>query len=109
MFEKLKGTFKKVAIKTLDEKNLEKALQEFQLELLRNDVANQAATKICDFIKKEQLLEKEVGRHRSVKKLIRETLKQALLEILTPTEPLNLFELIDEKNKAVALEIKEVN
>jgi len=99
VFEKLKSAVKKIGIKTLDESNLEKVLMDFKLELARNDVAYQAAEEICELVKKEQLLGKEVGRHRSVKKITREALRNALIQILTPDEPIDFFDIIEKKNK----------
>lgn len=98
MFEKLKTSFKKIAIKKLDDQNLEKVLDDFKIELVRNDVAYQAAEEICDLVKKKELVGKELGRHKSVKKLTRNALKEALTQILTPQIPIDFLKLIEDIN-----------
>ena len=103
MFDKLKGAFKgffkKITTKTLTEKELDKKLNELKINLIRNDVAVQAADEISNSIKQELSGEK-VGRLEKVKNLSFEALKEALLNMLTPDNPIDLLKLCEEKKKS---------
>ncbi len=99
MFEKLKSAFKKVSSKTITEKNLESIFQEFKIELVRNDVAYKTAEDICKVLKDEELLGKEVGRLTRIKSLTSDMMKQAIIKILSQSEPIDLLEFIKKKNQ----------
>lgn len=95
MFEKLKksltGFVEKVSTKTLSEDKIEDVLWELQLILLENDVALSVANEIGELLKK-QLTGEKVGRHKSTKKFVYSSLRNAILEILT-VEGIDLLEL----------------
>jgi fused signal recognition particle receptor len=67
--------------------------------LLENDVAYDATEKINDRLK-ETLEGEQIGRLQSKKSTIREALYQAILEALTPKEPVDIFALLEERKKA---------
>ncbi|MFX1565774.1 MAG: signal recognition particle-docking protein FtsY [Promethearchaeota archaeon] len=103
MFEKLRnavdGFVQKVTHKSISEKNLEDAYSSLQMALLENDVAYEATERINDRLK-EALEGEQIGRLQSKKGFIREALYQAILEALTPEEPVDVFALLEQRKKA---------
>ncbi|MFW9935636.1 MAG: signal recognition particle-docking protein FtsY [Candidatus Thorarchaeota archaeon] len=103
MFEKIRkavdGFVHKVTHKSISEKNLEDAYSDLQLALLENDVAYEATERINDRLK-ETLEGEQLGRLQSKKGFIREALYQAILEALTPEEPVDIFALLEQRKKA---------
>jgi fused signal recognition particle receptor len=103
VFEKLRkavdGFVQKVTHKSISEKNLDDAYSDLQMALLENDVAYDATEKINDRLK-ETLEGEQIGRLQSKKSTIREALYQAILEALTPKEPVDIFALLEERKKA---------
>ncbi len=95
MFETLKnsltGFVEKVSTKTLSEDQIEDVLWELQLILLENDVALSVAAEIGELLKK-QLTGEKVGRLKSTKKFVYNSLRNAILEILT-VEDIDLLAL----------------
>lgn len=102
MFEKLRkavdGFVQKVTHKTISEKNLDDAYADLQMALLENDVAYEATEKISERLK-ETLQGEQLGLLQSKKGLIREALYQAILDTLTPKEPVDLFALLEQHKK----------
>ena len=99
VFEKLKSAFKKISTKTITEKNLDTIFHEFKIELVRNDVAYKTAEDICNVLKDEELLGKEVGRLTRVKNVTKDIMKEAIIKILSNSESIDLLELIKKKNE----------
>jgi fused signal recognition particle receptor len=103
VFEKLRkavdGFVQKVTHKSISEKNLEDAYSDLQLALLENDVAYEATERISDRLK-ETLEGEQIGRLQSKKGFIREALYQAILEALTPEEPVDVFALLEQRKEA---------
>ncbi|MHA1381384.1 MAG: signal recognition particle-docking protein FtsY [Candidatus Helarchaeota archaeon] len=101
MFDKIKGAFKgfteKISKKTLSEKDLDKNLNDLKINLIRNDVAYQATEEICNSIK-QGLTGEKVGRLEKTKNISYSALKNTLLNILTPENPIDLLKLCEEKN-----------
>ena len=89
MFEKLRealsGLIDKVSTIELRPENLHEILEEFKLTLLENDVALVVAEHICDEIERK-LVGLKVGRLEDKRKIVREKLKETLLEVLEPPE-----------------------
>ncbi|NHI92879.1 MAG: signal recognition particle-docking protein FtsY [Candidatus Lokiarchaeota archaeon] len=98
MFEKLKSAFKKISTKTITDKNIDSILDEFKIELVRNDVAYKTAEEICNILKKEELIGKEVGRLTRIKTLTIETMKNILIKVLSQAKTIDLLEFVKEKN-----------
>lgn len=101
MFEKLKnsltGFVEKVSTKTLSEDQIEDVLWELQLILLENDVALSVAAEIGELLKK-QLTGEKVGRLKSTKKFVYNSLRNAILEILT-VEDIDLLALAKQSKE----------
>lgn len=102
MFEKLKGSFKgffqKITTKSLSDKDLDKHLNELKINLYKNDVAVQAADEICNSIKEDFTGEK-VGRLEKVKSISFNALRNALLKILIPSNPIDILGICEEKKR----------
>ena len=98
MLEKLKNGFSIFIKKTLTEKKLDNAIEDLKLLLLTNDVAVDTADEICHQIV-ESFKGEQLGRLASTKKLLFETLREIITEILTPEEEIDLLKEIKEKKK----------
>ena len=98
MFEKLKSAFKKISTKTLSDKNVDSILEEFKIELVRNDVAYKTASEICEILKESELIGKEVGRLTRIKNLTTDMMKKSLVKILSYAKPIDLLKFVKEKN-----------
>ncbi|MHA1785391.1 MAG: signal recognition particle-docking protein FtsY [Candidatus Helarchaeota archaeon] len=99
MFEKLKSAFKKVTTKTITDKNVDSIFNELKIELVRNDVAYKTAEQICDNLKREELIGKEVGRMTRIKSLTTESLKKTIVKILSGSNTIDLIKFVKEKNE----------
>ncbi|TFG19231.1 MAG: signal recognition particle-docking protein FtsY [Promethearchaeota archaeon] len=99
MFSKLRQSLKKLGQRTLNESNMEKIFAELELTLIRNDVAVDVATEICEITKKNLVGEK-VGVF-SVKKSLLEAVRNAIEELLSMEDiTFNLIDRINEKKKS---------
>ncbi|TKJ20288.1 MAG: signal recognition particle-docking protein FtsY [Promethearchaeota archaeon Loki_b32] len=109
MLEKLKNTFSSFVKKTLTEKKLDDAINDLKLLLLSNDVAIDTAEEICNKIIKSFEGE-QIGRLTSIQKMLFDTLKETLSEILTPEEDLDLLlEINKKKSKPYVIVFLGVN
>ena len=103
MFEKLRESFtrlvNKVAEVELKPENLHSLLWDFKLALIENDVAVTVADHICEEIER-RLRGLRVSRLADRKKLIRDTLRKVLLEILEPSEMTGLMEVVERKRRS---------
>ena len=97
MLEKLKNVFSTFVKKTLTEKNLDAAINELRILLISNDVAVDTADEICKGII-ESFKGQQITRLTSTKKMLFDTLKEAIIEILTPEKEIDIIKEIKEKN-----------
>lgn len=81
MLEKLKNVFSTFVKKTLTEKNLDDAINELRILLISNDVAVDTADEICKSII-ESFKGQQITRLTSTKKMLFDTLKEAIFKIL---------------------------
>lgn len=102
MFDKLRkavdGFVHRVTHKSISEKNLSDALEDLQLALISNDVALEAAEKICEHVK-EILLGEQIGLLSSKTELIRKALYNAVLEALSSETQIDLFQLVEKRKQ----------
>ncbi len=102
MFGKLKeklGSFvEKVSQTEISEKDVENALWDLEIELLEADVALEAVEELKERIK-EKLVGQKVKIGTKKKKIVEEAVRDAVLEVLTPEQRLNLIELIKSKEE----------
>lgn len=102
MFDKLRTSVdafvQRVTHKSISEKNLADAFTDLKMALVTNDVALEAAEKICERVK-DVLVGEQVGLFESKKETIREALHAVVLEALTPTTPVDLFKLLETRKR----------
>lgn len=102
MFEKLRkglsNAVNKLVVTELKAEKLRPILEEFSLNLIENDVAVPVAYHIADELEKrlDGVQVKRLGDRKSV---VKESLHQVLLEILTTKEEIRLLENIEEKRQ----------
>lgn len=93
--EKLSGFVDLISTTELKAEKLRPILWEFKLALLENDVAMVVADRICEEIEKK-LTGKQVKRMGDREKIVKDTLREVLLEIFqTPT--VDLLEIAEKK------------
>ena len=102
MFEKLKsglkGLVQKVTTIELSPENLDSVLSQFEMNLVENDVALPVAKRICNDLA-ERLDKVQVGRFEDRKKVVEESLREVLLEILLTDNKIDLVNCIEERRK----------
>jgi len=96
--EKLDSFVETVSRTELKEKDVEKALDELELELLEADVALETVEALREKIK-ERLVGKKVRIGTDRRKLVEEALREAVLEVLTPEKKVDLLQLIRSKEE----------
>lgn len=103
MFEKLKaglsGLVNKITTTELKAKQLQPILSDFKLSLVENDVAFPVAERICDEMER-RLDGVEVKRLEGRKEVVRENLREVLLEILNTGKKIDLLKMAKEKQKS---------
>ena len=103
MFERLQESFaklvKKITEVELKPEDLKSLLWEFKISLIENDVAVTVADRICDEIEK-RLSGLRVKRLADRRSLIKDTLRKVLLEILEPSEKIDLMEIVERKRRS---------
>ena len=102
MFEKLRkglsSAVNKIVITELKAEKLRPILEEFRLNLIENDVAVPVAYYITDELEK-RLDGVQVKRLGDRKELVKKTLHEVLIEILTTKEEIRLLENIEQKRQ----------
>ena len=100
MFNKLRkgisAVIKKFKIKELNEKSLQKPIDELVNFMMKNEVASQAAFTIGDNLKKK-LLKHEHERFKNIRPFIQESLRETIEELLMP--PGSDFDLLADIRK----------
>jgi len=103
MFEKLRESFtkllNKVAEVELKPENLDSLLWDFKLSLIENDVAVTVADHICSEIER-RLTGLRISRLADRRRIIKDTLRTVLLEILEPSEKTNLMEIVEKRRRS---------
>lgn len=102
MFEKIRSAVDsavtKVTTKELSDKNLNDAVWELQLVLIQNDVAVDVAEEVCKRTK-EKLLGSRTGRLENLVKLFKQAIFESVLEVLTPSHPLDLLDFASARKE----------
>lgn len=103
MFDRLRkglsSAVSKIVVTELKAEKLRPILDEFRLNLIENDVAVPVAYYITDELER-RLDGVQVNRLGDRKELVKDTLHEVLIEILTTKETVNLLERIEQKRKA---------
>jgi fused signal recognition particle receptor len=95
----LSSAVSKIVVTELKAEKLRPILDEFRLNLIENDVAVPVAYYITDELER-RLDGVQVKRLGDRKDLVKDTLHEVLIEILTTKETVNLLERIEQKRKA---------
>jgi fused signal recognition particle receptor len=99
MFDKLKSGFKglvtKVTTSELKTENLRPLLDDFKLTLAENDVAFSVADKVCEELEK-RLIGVQVKRLDDRRKIVEESLRQVLLEVMLTQKRIDLLKRAEE-------------
>jgi fused signal recognition particle receptor len=102
MFEKLKAGFNnlvnKITTTELKAEQLQPVLSEFKLSLVENDVAFPVAELICEEMEK-RLEGRQIKRLEDRKEIVRNNLREVMLEILSTNEKLDLLNMVKEKKQ----------
>lgn len=102
MFEKLKsglsGLVNKVTTTELKAEKLRRVLSDFKLSLIENDVAFPVAEQICNEMEK-RLSGVQVKRLEDRKKIVKENLREVLLETMLASNEIDLLMAVEEKKK----------
>jgi len=100
MFEKLKsglsGLVNKIITIELKAENLRAVLSEFRINLIENDVAVPVAERICDEMEK-RLDGVQVKRLEDRRKIVKENLREVLLETMLTNYKIDLLKTVEEK------------
>jgi fused signal recognition particle receptor len=103
LFDRLKSQFSKLyeslAKTELKGKDLDKVLDEFQIELIQSDVAVSAAEYVSSELK-NKLNEVQFTRFSDPRTRVREILAEVLLNLLNKSGHLDVFEFVDKKRAA---------
>jgi fused signal recognition particle receptor len=100
MFDKLKSGFKglvtKVTTAELKPENMRPILSEFTMTLAENDVAFPVADKVCERLEKN-LTGVQVKRLEDRKKVVEDSLRQVLLEVMLTEKKIDILAMAEEK------------
>lgn len=100
MFERLRealsGLIEKVSMVEIKPEHLRDILWELKLTLIENDVAFIVAEHICDEVEK-RLSGLKISRFEDKRRIIKETLRKTLLDILETQCDLDIFDIIERK------------
>ncbi len=96
--EKKLGLFERLLQVEIKEKDVERALEDLEIELLEADVALEVVDELRESIKRK-LVGKKVKIGTDKAKVIEDAVKEAVLEVLTPPRKINLLEEIRAKKE----------
>jgi len=100
LFEQLKksvsGVLEKFSKTELKDVKLEPILEDFKFSLIKNDVALPVAEKICDDLK-ESIKNMKFDRFKDPTLILKKTMREILVNILTTDNPINLLKVANRK------------
>ncbi len=103
MFDRLKNQFSnfydRVTKTELKGKDLDRVLEEFQLELIQSDVAVTVADYVCSALR-EKLSDVQFARFSDPRGRVKEILSDVLLSVMDKAGKLDLFDFVDKKREA---------
>ncbi len=103
MFDRLKNQFSnfydRVTKSELKGKDLDKVLEEFQLELIQSDVAVTVADYVCSALR-EKLSDVQFARFSDPRGRVKDILGSVLLSVMDKAGKLDLFDFVDKKREA---------
>jgi fused signal recognition particle receptor len=102
MFEKLKsglsGLVNKITVTELKAESLRPVLSEFKMGLIENDVAVPVAERMCDEMEK-RLDGIQVKRLEDRRKIVKQSLREVLLETMLTKDKIDLLKAAEEKRE----------
>ncbi|TMI25509.1 signal recognition particle-docking protein FtsY [Candidatus Bathyarchaeota archaeon] len=102
MFDRLKNQFAdfydRVTKTELKDKDLDRVLEEFQLELIQSDVAVTVADHVCSVLK-EKLSDVQFARFSNPRDRVRAILADVLFSVMDRAGKLDLFGFVDKKRE----------
>jgi len=102
MFRKLReglgGLVEKIATTELKAEQLRPVLQDFRLDLIESDVAVSVADRVCDELEK-RLVGVQVKRLEDKRRIVKDSLREVLLEIMATGEKFDLLGMVEKKRK----------
>ncbi len=103
MFDRLKNQFsnfyERVTKTELRGKDLDRVLEEFQLELIQSDVAVTVADYVCSALR-EKLSDVQFARFSDPRGRVKAILRDVLLSVMDRAGKLDLFDFVDKKREA---------
>lgn len=99
MPKKLKNVFSTFVKKTFTESKIDDAVNELRILLISNDVAMDTADEICKNLI-DSFEGQQISRLKSTKKILYDTLKNIILDILTPEKEIDIIKEIKTKNSS---------
>ncbi len=105
MFDRLRNQFAsfydRVTKTELKGKDLDRVLEDFQLELIQSDVAVMVADYVCSVLR-EKLVDVQFARFSDPRGRVKEILGDVLLSVMVKAGKLDLFDFVDKKREAGA-------
>ncbi len=102
MFDQLRKSvskaIKKITIADFSPKSISKVTKELKDVLIRNEVAVNTAETICKKLT-DKLSKTEHTRFTNTKAIVLESLREVMLEVLTPAEPIDILKEIEKSKK----------
>ncbi|WP_238527879.1 signal recognition particle-docking protein FtsY [Saccharolobus islandicus] len=84
--------------KEIKEKDIEDFIEELRYQLLESDVSFEVAEKILEDLK-ENIIGKKVRRSEDLERIVKDSLKKSITEIITKNKPMNVLEEIKKSTK----------
>ena len=94
----LRSFVQKLKTTEINEKNIDKAMREFKILLIKNSVGSEVANQIINKTK-EKMIGERAQRFSNMRNLIVEPLKQSVLEMITPKEEIDLLKILEDRKK----------
>ena len=97
----LTGFTKKLSTYEITEENVNDALKDLQLLLIKNDVSVEVAEKITKNVSR-LMSGTRIKRFSDKRKILSVALKHSLVKLLTPTQPIDIFQLLNERKETTS-------
>ena len=94
----LKSFVQKLKTTEINEKNIDKAMKEFRLLLIKNSVGSEVANDIIQKTK-DKMVGTRAERFTNLRNLLIEPIQQTILEIITPTVEIDILKVLEQRKK----------
>ncbi len=96
----LKSFVQKLKTTEINEKNIDKAMKEFKLLLIKNSVGSEVANQIIQSTK-DKMIGTRTERFSNMRNLFIEPLQQTILEIISPKVDIDLLQILETRKKQI--------